>query len=139
MTFWDRRRAIAQRKNHPLVKLLRQIRRRHKKTQVDVEACMQEIDAALISMRMLERIEGGRRDLPGMLGGTGPPLSQWIQAWLRCVHASGAERDEVEAVLVAVLLGRLSYGLGAEDEVDQEEDLDEDLDEDADEDADDGC
>ena len=128
MTFWDARRAIAQRKNHPLVKLLREIRQRHKKAQVDVESCMQEMDPALISMRMLERIEGGRRDLPGMLGGTGPPLSQWVQAWLTCVQASGPERDKVEAVLVAVLLGRLSYGLGAEADVDQDGDDDEDSD-----------
>jgi hypothetical protein len=104
------------RKHHPLVKLLRKIRKHHKKAQVDIEACMQAIDPQVASMQMLKRIESGARELPGLLGGSGPPLSQWIQAWLICVEATSTEREEVESLLVDVLLGRLSYGLLAGDD-----------------------
>jgi hypothetical protein len=104
------------RKHHPLVNLLRKVRKHHKKAQVDIEACMQAIDPKVASMQMLKRIESGARELPGLLGGSGPPLSQWIQAWLTCVEATGTEREEVESLLVDVLLGRLSYALLADDD-----------------------
>jgi len=77
---------------------------------------MQAIDPQLASMQMLKRIESGARELPGLLGGTGPPLSEWIQAWLTCVEATSTERKEVESLLVDVLLGRLSYELRAGDD-----------------------
>jgi hypothetical protein len=77
---------------------------------------MQAMDPQVASMQMLKRIESGARELPGLLGGSGPPLSQWMQAWLTCVEATDTEREKVESLLVDVLLGRLSYGLLAEDD-----------------------
>jgi transcriptional regulator with XRE-family HTH domain len=101
------RHVMHRRRNHPLVKLLRDIRRRHRKTQIEIEACMQVTDPMLASDQMLKRIEEGRRDLPGVLGGMGPPLSAWIESWLDCVDAREDERTIVRNTLLAATLGRM--------------------------------
>jgi hypothetical protein len=106
-------RAIERRKNHPLVKRLKEIRNRHNKKQVDVEACMAQRDPQLVSEQMVKRIEEGRRDLPGIIGATSPPLSEWIDAWLTCVEATDAERADVEELLMKIVLGQLEYDLPA--------------------------
>jgi hypothetical protein len=95
------RHSINWRKNHPLVRLMRRIRQAHRKKQVDIDACMG------LPFQTLKQIEGGRRELPGILGGGAPPLSDWIQKWLTCVGATEAERTEVENLLMRIVI----YGL----------------------------
>jgi hypothetical protein len=102
---------MERRQNHPLVKLMKEIRKRHKQALIDVETCMQQIDPSLASTQMLKKIEEGLRELPGLLGGSGPPVSQWIQAWLQCVKATADERKAVEDLLTQIVLGQLEYDL----------------------------
>lgn len=93
---------VMARREHPLVKLLRRIRRRHRKSQTEVEACMN------IPFQTLKHIENGHQRLPGLQAGPGLPIGQWIELWLDCVKATKDEREQVRDVLMHALLGRLA-------------------------------
>jgi hypothetical protein len=93
---------VGARREHPLVKLLRRIRRRHRKRQADIEACME------LPSQALKHIENGHQRLPGLQAGPGLPIGQWIERWLDCVKATKDEREQVRDVLMHELLGRLA-------------------------------
>jgi hypothetical protein len=82
------------RAQHPLVVLLRTIRRRHKKiSMLTIEACME------IPFGTLRHIEKGRRPLPGLQDG----LSKWIEHFLNCVQATADEREHLRRLAARVL------------------------------------
>lgn len=90
------------RRNHPLVKRMQEIRKRHGVALVEVEGCMQ------IPYQTLRQIEEGRRPLPPLISNTGTMFSEWFASWLRCVGCSDAERFELEDLLMHIVLGRSS-------------------------------
>jgi hypothetical protein len=61
------------------------------KNLVEVEFCMRTIDLSLVSNQMLKLIDEGVRYLPGLFGGSGPPISQWTGAWFHCVETTPSE------------------------------------------------
>jgi hypothetical protein len=89
------------RSSHPLIVKLREIRNRHNKTLVEVEACMGKGDGAL------KFIEEGRRPLPKLIAPNGTQFSDWLRKWLECVEASDEEQEEIERLLMLLVLGRL--------------------------------
>jgi hypothetical protein len=93
------------RARHPLVVLIKTIRKRHPQISLpDIEVCMN------IPIDTLRHIEKGRRPLPGLQDG----LSKWIARFLDCVHATVEERQQVRLLAARVLL--LEWG----DELDEE-------------------
>jgi hypothetical protein len=89
------------RRAHPLIVKLKQIRGRHRKKLVDVEACMG------VPFGTLKQIEQGRRPLPPLISSTGGAFSLWFENWLHCVGASLDEQEELEEKLMLLVIGRL--------------------------------
>jgi hypothetical protein len=103
------------RKHHPLIRLMRRIRNKHRIALTDVEACME------IPFQTLKQIEEGIRPLPGILGDQGRALGPWMQRWMACVQATAKERDKVERLLVSLILAELEGQL-SDDSLDDGDD-----------------
>ena len=69
----------------PLVRLLRRVRKKHKKSQASVEECM---DLPVGTYRHIER---GRRSLPDFRQN----LVDWVRKFEECVEATREERREI--------------------------------------------
>jgi transcriptional regulator with XRE-family HTH domain len=93
------------RSNHPLILKLKQIRKRHRKKLVDVEACLG------IPFGTLKQIEEGRRPLPPLISPTGEAFSTWYQSWIICVGASPEEQQDLEEKLSMLVIGQLRRNL----------------------------
>jgi hypothetical protein len=100
--FADAARIVARqaRSNHPLVQRLKQLRKRHKKSLIDVEVCMG------LPIGTLRLIEEGHRPLPPLIGRDGENFGEWYQRWLACVMPTDDEREEFDTLLMVVVLGR---------------------------------
>ena len=83
---------------HPLVSLLRAIRKQHKMSQLRVEVCME------LPINTLRHIERGRRPLPRRAHG----LSLWIKRYLDCVKADTDERKQVVELMSRQILVEFS-------------------------------
>src|SRR5690242_13769173 len=94
---------------HPLIVKMKQVRKRHRKSLVDVEACMRE--ALDWAFGTLKQIEKGRRPLPQLISPTGMEFQKWWQNWLRCVEALPDEQADLEEKLMLLVLGRLRQDL----------------------------
>src|SRR5579863_10727614 len=90
------RRDRERRKHHPLVQILRAIRKQHTLNQLEIEMCMK------LTQDKLKHIEDGRDYLPGLQSGASEDIGRWLQKWMECVHVSIKEREEIEETLMNV-------------------------------------
>jgi len=93
------------RRKHPLIKLMRKIRKQHKLALTDVEARMG------IPFQTLKQIEEGRRPLPGLVEQSGASLGRWMQNWMSVIGVTNEERQEVEGLLMDLILDRFEGSL----------------------------
>jgi DNA-binding XRE family transcriptional regulator len=88
----------------PILKLMKAIREAHKRTQIQIAACMS------INEDTYRHMEKGTRPLPDIRRG----FSHWIRRFLECADATPKERLRMKELASRLFVEELSHILDSE-------------------------
>jgi DNA-binding XRE family transcriptional regulator len=88
----------------PILKLMKAIREAHKRTQIQIAACMN------INEDTYRHMEKGTRPLPDIRRG----FSRWIREFLECADATPKERLHMKELASRLFVEELSHILDGE-------------------------